>query len=351
MVSDERSAGPTTVVYTDGACQGNPGPGGWAWAVPGGRWRSGAERRTTNQRMEVTAVLDALGCLDGPLEVVSDSTYVVNCFKNGWWKKWVVNGWVSSSRQPVANRDLWEPLVEMYRHEPSRFHFRWVKGHSADPYNDLVDRLAVAAASSGRGDEGDRPPGVTGPADQPRATRPQAAGTRAAGTRAAGTRAAGTRAAGPEMARAALAGLRPPGEPVLREAGAGDVAGVLSLWEAVGAESLVARGRAALAALVTDRPGSLVVADAGGRLVGAVIAAYDGWSATLYGLAVDPGWQHRGTAALLVGEAERRLVAQGATSVTAEPVGRTPEQAGLWEPLGYLPDDVGTRYGRQLGGA
>jgi ribonuclease HI/catechol 2,3-dioxygenase-like lactoylglutathione lyase family enzyme len=164
-MSDDRR----TTVYTDGACLGNPGPGGWAWAVPGGRWRSGAEARSTNQRMEIQAALDAAIHVDGSLEVVSDSTYVVNCFNRGWWKKWVTNGWVNAARQPVANRDLWEPLVELHRAAPGRLQFRWVKGHSTDPFNDLVDRLAVAAASSQRGGEGDQPPGAgsVGPADVP----------------------------------------------------------------------------------------------------------------------------------------------------------------------------------------
>jgi len=143
-----------TTVYTDGACSGNPGPGGWAWAVPGGLWRSGAEARTTNQRMELTAVLDAVRALDGRLVVVSDSTYVVNCFRDRWWAGWLARGWRSSSRQPVANRDLWEPLIEVYRSCPGRLNFRWVKGHAGDPYNDLVDRLAVDAASRQRGGEG-----------------------------------------------------------------------------------------------------------------------------------------------------------------------------------------------------
>jgi ribonuclease HI len=157
-------------VYTDGACLGNPGPGGWAWAVPEGRWQSGAEQRTTNQRMELTAALEAVQVLAGPLEVVSDSTYLVNCFKQRWWVKWLANGWVSSTKKPVANRDLWEPLVELYRGAPGRLEFRWVKGHAADPFNDLVDRLAVAAANSQRGGEGDGPPspGVLGPPDDPR---------------------------------------------------------------------------------------------------------------------------------------------------------------------------------------
>jgi len=119
-----------TTVYTDGACLGNPGPGGWAWAVPGGRYRSGAAARTTNQRMEITAVLEAVGTLAGPLDVVSDSTYVVNCFRDRWWEGWLARGWRNSQRKPVANRDLWEPLIEAYRADPERIRFRWVKGLS-----------------------------------------------------------------------------------------------------------------------------------------------------------------------------------------------------------------------------
>ena len=160
-----------TTVYTDGACLGNPGPGGWAWAVPGGRWASGAEGRSTNQRMEITAALEAVRALvpSGPVEVVSDSTYVVNCFRDRWWERWLARGWVGASRQPVANRDLWEPLVDIYRSAPGEVRFRWVKGHSTDPYNDLVDRLAVAAATSQQDAGGDAPPTPArlGPADDP----------------------------------------------------------------------------------------------------------------------------------------------------------------------------------------
>jgi RNase H len=79
-----------TVVYTDGACSGNPGPGGWAWAVPRGRYASGARAWTTNQRMEIMAVLEAAKAFDGPLEVVSDSTYVINCFRDRWWEGWLL---------------------------------------------------------------------------------------------------------------------------------------------------------------------------------------------------------------------------------------------------------------------
>lgn len=139
------------VVYTDGACSGNPGPGGWGWAVaPGGEPRgSGGEPATTNQRMELTAVLEALRALvpeggpDRRIEIVSDSTYVVNCFRDGWWRSWERNGWRNAKRQPVANTDLWKPLIDLVG--TGSVTFRWVKGHSGDPMNDLVDALAVAA--------------------------------------------------------------------------------------------------------------------------------------------------------------------------------------------------------------
>jgi ribonuclease HI len=135
-------------VYTDGACSGNPGPGGWAWAVAptGTPSASGGVPSTTNQRMEITAALEAVRALadSGPLVVVSDSTYVVNCFRDGWWRSWERNGWRNSRKQPVANRDLWEPLVSLVNvHDVT---FRWVKGHGTDPMNELVDLMAVAAS-------------------------------------------------------------------------------------------------------------------------------------------------------------------------------------------------------------
>lgn len=135
-------------VWTDGACSGNPGPGGWAWATKDGRQGSGGAPATTNQRMEIQAALSAVTELggDGPLVVVSDSTYVVNCFRDGWWRGWLARGWVNSAKKPVANRDLWEPLIDLVRARDD-IRFRWVKGHSGDPMNDLVDRLAVEAAA------------------------------------------------------------------------------------------------------------------------------------------------------------------------------------------------------------
>lgn len=147
-----------TVVYTDGACLGNPGPGGWAWAVPEGPYRSGAEPSTTNQRMEITAVLEAVRHLAGPLDVVSDSAYVVNCWRDRWWEAWLRNGWRNSQRRPVANRDLWEPLVAEF--QTGRIRMRWVKGHGTDPMNDLVDRLALEAATTQRGRSGVGTPAV-----------------------------------------------------------------------------------------------------------------------------------------------------------------------------------------------
>jgi ribonuclease HI len=135
----------TLIAYTDGACRGNPGPGGWAWVRPDGAWASGAAKSTTNQRMEITAAYEAVRAARGPIEIVSDSTYVVNCFRDRWWEGWLRRGWVNSKKQPIANRDLWEPFVELVN-ERGDVTFRWVKGHNGDPLNDLADRLAVAAA-------------------------------------------------------------------------------------------------------------------------------------------------------------------------------------------------------------
>jgi ribonuclease HI len=97
--------------------------------------------------MEITAVLEALRCFDGPVEVVSDSTYVVNCFRDRWWVSWEARGWRNARRQPVANQDLWRPLVELVKQRPG-VRFRWVKGHAGDPLNELADRLANEAAGT-----------------------------------------------------------------------------------------------------------------------------------------------------------------------------------------------------------
>ncbi len=136
-----------TTAYTDGACRGNPGPGGWAWAVSADLYASGAEVHTTNQRMELRAVLEALGALGTrDVEIVSDSSYVVKCFHERWYVGWQRRGWRNSQGRPVANRDLWEPLVDQVVGARGTIRFRWVKGHAGDPMNELVDALATTAA-------------------------------------------------------------------------------------------------------------------------------------------------------------------------------------------------------------
>jgi ribonuclease HI len=162
----------TRTIYTDGACSGNPGPGGWAWAeapegTPNG---SGSEAHTTNQRMEIMAVLEALRATDGPVTIVSDSTYVVNCFRDKWWVRWQANGWRNAKKEPVANADLWKPLIDLVQQRQPEF--RWVKGHSGDQMNDLVDRLAVAAAAAAAAA---RPAAGSPPAGSPAAGSPAAA--------------------------------------------------------------------------------------------------------------------------------------------------------------------------------
>ena len=193
-----------TRVYTDGACIGNPGPGGWAWAVPDGPYASGADPQTTNQRMEIKAALEAVLAHEGPLEVVSDSTYVVNCFRDRWWEGWIARGWTNKARQPVANRDLWEPLIAAVRADPKRVRFTWVKGHSADVMNDLVDRLAVEAARTQQGQRGEGTPTLLGPADLRAAGAPSRAD-------AAHAAAEASVAGVPEGQLLLVAGLRPPG--------------------------------------------------------------------------------------------------------------------------------------------
>lgn len=112
--------------------------------VPGGLCDSGGEPQTTNQRMELTAALEAVRSLEGPLRVFSDSTYVVNCFRDRWWEGWIRRGWRNSQKKPVANRDLWEPLIKQVLDRS--ISFQWVKGHAGDHWNDEADRLATEAA-------------------------------------------------------------------------------------------------------------------------------------------------------------------------------------------------------------
>ncbi len=160
----------STVVYTDGACSGNPGPGGWAWIVPDGAFAAGFETRSTNQRMEIMAAWRAVEAIDGPMEVRSDSTYVVNCFRDRWWEGWLARNWHNSQRKPVANRDLWEPFIDLVRSR-SGVTFSWVKGHGGDPWNDRVDRLAVEAARNQAARSGLETPTALGSPDRPGARR------------------------------------------------------------------------------------------------------------------------------------------------------------------------------------
>lgn len=136
------------LIYTDGACSGNPGPGGWGAMLMTGKHSkelSGSVQNATNNRMELTAVIQALAALKKPcvVEIRSDSSYVVNAFVNNWITNWIKNDWKTSQRKPVENRDLWEQLVELAsKHTVT---FVKVKGHANDPFNNRCDELAVAA--------------------------------------------------------------------------------------------------------------------------------------------------------------------------------------------------------------
>ncbi|HUX05193.1 MAG TPA: ribonuclease H [Acidimicrobiales bacterium] len=139
------------IVHTDGACRGNPGPGGWAWASGFDHYACGPEAHTTNQRMELRAVIEVLREFpEGPIEVISDSSYVVKCFHDKWYVGWLRRGWKNSQGKPVANRDLWEELFSLVLNDSREVAFSWVKGHSGDPLNDFVDQLATSAADSQR---------------------------------------------------------------------------------------------------------------------------------------------------------------------------------------------------------
>jgi len=135
----------TVDVYTDGACSGNPGPGGWAAILKYGQHAkeiSGGMSHTTNNRMELFAVISALGALKEPcrVRVHSDSTYVVNAFNKDWISGWQKNGWKTSDKKPVENQDLWRLLlIAMRKHEVS---FHKVPGHADHPENNRCDELA-----------------------------------------------------------------------------------------------------------------------------------------------------------------------------------------------------------------
>ena len=135
-------------IYTDGACSGNPGPGGYgAILVFRGieKELSGAERETTNNRMELLGAIKALELLKEPCEVTltSDSKYLVDGITRGWARSWRANGWKKADKKPALNADLWERLLDLL--ETHMVTFEWVKGHDGHPYNERCDKLAVAA--------------------------------------------------------------------------------------------------------------------------------------------------------------------------------------------------------------
>ena len=140
-------------IYTDGACSGNPGPGGWGAIL---EWQghqkelSGGEAQTTNNRMELTAVLTALAILKEPcvVELYSDSKYVVDAIEKGWLYGWQKKGWIKADKKPVLNVDLWQQLLLLLARHDVRLH--WVKGHAENEKNNRCDQLAVAESKKFR---------------------------------------------------------------------------------------------------------------------------------------------------------------------------------------------------------
>ncbi len=134
-------------LYTDGACSGNPGPGGWGPILiyKGiGKELSGGEESTTNNRMELTAVIRGLSALKESciVELYSDSKYVIDGLSKGWAASWQKNGWKKADKKPALNPDLWEELLSLTDKHQMRYH--WVKGHAENPYNNRCDELAVS---------------------------------------------------------------------------------------------------------------------------------------------------------------------------------------------------------------
>lgn len=138
----------TVTIYADGACSGNPGPGGWACILRCDgveKEASGGEANTTNNRMELTAVIEALSLLKQScvVELYSDSRYVIDGLEKCWAQNWKANGWVKANKRKALNIDLWEMLLMLAdQHE---MHYHWVQGHADDEMNNRCDKLAVAA--------------------------------------------------------------------------------------------------------------------------------------------------------------------------------------------------------------
>ena len=143
----------TVHLYTDGACSGNPGPGGWGAVLIYGEARkelSGGERDTTNNRMELTAAIRGLQALREPCRVIltSDSRYLVDAVTKGWLRSWQRRGWKKAGNDPVLNVDLWQQLLPLL--EQHQVEFVWVKGHPGHPENECCDRMAVAESAKYR---------------------------------------------------------------------------------------------------------------------------------------------------------------------------------------------------------
>ena len=138
----------TVYIYTDGACSGNPGVGGWAAILIYNEFRkemSGADAMTTNNRMELSAVINGLKALKEPCRVIltTDSKYVCDAVTKGWAKSWQKRGWIKSDKKPALNSDLWQELLDLLKiHDVE---FKWVKGHAGHPENERCDELAVSA--------------------------------------------------------------------------------------------------------------------------------------------------------------------------------------------------------------
>ena len=139
----------TVTLYTDGACSGNPGPGGWGAILEYQgieKELSGGEKSTTNNRMELTAVIQGLSALKEPciVELYSDSKYVIDALQKGWALSWQKNGWKKADKKPALNPDLWEKLLELTTIHV--MHYFWVKGHAENPKNNRCDKMAVEAS-------------------------------------------------------------------------------------------------------------------------------------------------------------------------------------------------------------
>ena len=144
------AAGSQIDIYADGACKGNPGPGGYGVVLLYGDHRkelSGGYRKTTNNRMELLAAIVGLEALNERCEVTlySDSTYLVNAMERGWARKWQANGWKRNKKEKAVNPDLWDRLLQLCEHNSVQF--RWVRGHAGNAGNERCDELATTAAA------------------------------------------------------------------------------------------------------------------------------------------------------------------------------------------------------------